>query len=119
MVPRLRRGDPATGLGTLSEAWADSDGLVSQPTPVGDLVSAAVTYEALWEEARSEWRKMEGGEFGLMGTVSCNTRAEVRVPADGGDVQASGRAEFVRHQDGWAVYTVPSGMHSFNCTIAA
>jgi alpha-L-rhamnosidase len=111
-------GIQPTGLGTLSEAWAD--GLVFQPTPVGDLDSAAGTYETLWGEARSEWRRTGGGEFGLTVTVPCNTRAEVRVPADGGgDVQASQRAELVRNEDGWVIYTVPSGMHIFNSTVAA
>lgn len=104
------------GLGTLSEAWAN--GLVFQPTPVGDIDSAAGTYETLWGEARSEWSRTNGGEFGLTVTVPCNTRAEFHVPTDGGDVQASGRAEFVRTEDGWAVFTLPSGTHTFNSTIA-
>lgn len=110
-------GIRATGLGALSEAWAD--GLVFRPTPVGDIGSAGGTYETLWGQARSEWSRTGGGEFGLTVTVPCNTRAEVHVPTDGGDVQAPGRAEFVRTEDGCAVYIVPSGTHTFNSTIAA
>ncbi|KAL1857493.1 hypothetical protein Daus18300_010358 [Diaporthe australafricana] len=110
-------GIQPASLSTLSDTWGD--GLVFQPKPVGDLDSAAGTCQTRWGEARSEWRKTVDGVFELAVTVPSNTRAEVRVPVGGGGgVQASGRAKFVSSDNGWAVYTVPSGTHTFNTTVA-
>ncbi|KAG7130182.1 Alpha-L-rhamnosidase like protein [Verticillium longisporum] len=105
-------GIQAGSLGTISATWADK--LVFQPKPVGDLTSAAGTFRTRAGEARSEWTRA-GDAFALSVTVPANTEAEVRVAGD--KVRASGRATFVGEEEGYAVYTVPSGMHSFSSTL--
>jgi alpha-L-rhamnosidase len=105
-----------TALSTISTTW--EDGLVFQPKPVGDLERAAGTYQTRWGEARSEWKRTAGGLFTLTVTVPANTEAEVRVPA-GGAVQIWGRAKPAGTRNGYAIYIVPSGTHTFNTTIVA
>ncbi|CRK26609.1 hypothetical protein BN1723_013855 [Verticillium longisporum] len=105
-------GIQAGSLGTISATWADK--LVFQPEPVGDLTSATGTFRRRAGEARSEWTRA-GDAFALSVTVPANTEAEVRVAGD--KVRASGRATFVGEEEGYAVYTVPSGMHSFSSTL--
>ncbi|KAH6665330.1 putative alpha-L-rhamnosidase [Plectosphaerella plurivora] len=99
-------------LTTLSSEW--ENGLVFWPKPVGDLTSAEGTYMTTGGEARSEWTKGDGVFF-LKVTVPANTRAEVRVPGD--EVEASGRAKLEGREDGYSVFSVPSGVHTFEATI--
>ncbi|PNH65256.1 hypothetical protein VD0001_g8559 [Verticillium dahliae] len=105
-------GIQAGSLGTISATWADK--LVFQPKPVGDLTSAAGTFRTRAGEARSEWTRA-GDAFALSVTVPANTEAEVRVAGE--KVRASGRATFVEEEEGYVVYTVPSGMHNFSSTL--
>ncbi|RXG45914.1 hypothetical protein VDGE_05607 [Verticillium dahliae] len=105
-------GRAAGSLGTISATWADK--LVFQPKPVGDLTSAAGTFRTRAGEARSEWTRA-GDAFALSVTVPANTEAEVRVAGE--KVRASGRATFVEEEEGYVVYTVPSGMHNFSSTL--
>lgn len=109
-------GIQPVALSTLSTTWEDR--LIFQPKIVGDLDSAAGTYQTLWGEARSEW-EITDSSFTLTVTVPANTEAEVRVPAgDGGvHVQASSRATAAGTSGGYAIYTVPSGTHTFRTTI--
>jgi alpha-L-rhamnosidase len=89
------------------------DSLVIKPKLVGDLRSAAGTYETRAGTARSSWTKTDG-RFALSVTVPANTRAEVWVPAAAQrDVTASGRATFERIDGAYAVFSVPSGTHHF------
>ncbi|KAL7947061.1 putative alpha-L-rhamnosidase [Trichoderma barbatum] len=101
---------------TLTSLWEDR--LVIQPKLVGDINSAAGTYQTAWGEVRSEWTKQANGAFTLKVTVPANTKAEVRVPAVGA-VQASARAKLVETVSGYVVYTVPSGTHTFKSLVAA
>ncbi|KAM0607874.1 hypothetical protein ACHAP1_003267 [Verticillium nonalfalfae] len=105
-------GIQACSLGTISATWADK--LVFQPKPVGDLTSAAGMFRTRAGEARSEWTRV-GDIFALSVTVPANTEAEVRVAGE--KVRASGRATFVGEEEGYAVYTVPSGTHNFSSTL--
>lgn len=83
-----------TALSSISSSWEDR--LVFQPKPVGDLESAAGTYQMPWGEARSEWKRTAVGDFSLTVTVPANTKAEVRVPAGRAAVKASPRAKLAR-----------------------
>ncbi|KAH8679368.1 putative alpha-L-rhamnosidase [Ilyonectria robusta] len=105
-----------TALNSISSTWEDR--LVFQPKLIGDLESAAGTYQTPKGEARSEWKRTAKGAFTLSVTVPANTKAEVRVPAKGA-VQASRRAKRVGTDNGYAIYTVPSGTHTFKATIVA
>ncbi|EON96012.1 putative alpha-l-rhamnosidase protein [Phaeoacremonium minimum UCRPA7] len=101
-------------LTTLSQTWEDQ--LVFHPKPVGDLENAAASYQTQHGEARSEWRITTDGAFTLSVTVPANTNAEVRVPGQNA-VKVSPRAKRAGTGQGYTIYTVPSGMHTFNTTI--
>jgi alpha-L-rhamnosidase len=105
-----------TSFNTLTSTW--EDGLTFQPQLVGDLESAAGTYQTRRGEARSEWKKTEGGQFTLKVTVPANTKAEVRVPSVK-SVNASARAKLVGQDDSYTIYSVPSGNHSFKAKVTA
>lgn len=109
-------GIQPTSLSTISNTWKNQ--LVFQPKPVGDLESAAGTYQTPWGEARSEWKKTAGGAFTLKVTVPANVEAEVRLPA-GTNVQATKRAKLLSASNDTAIYTVPSGTHIFSTTLHA
>ena len=109
-------GIQPTSLRTVSNTW--EDGLVFQPKLVGDLESAAGTYQTQWGEARSEWSRTAEGALTLTVTVPANVVAEVRLPA-GGDVKAPRRARFQGIVNNSTVYTVPSGTHTFNTILHA
>ncbi|KAH6638505.1 putative alpha-L-rhamnosidase [Boeremia exigua] len=104
-----------TSMSTITDIWEDR--LVIHPRPVGDLESAAGTYQTVWGEARSQWNRTAEGVFTLKVTVPANTMAEVRLPA-GTNVKASHRARFVETdtetENVSAVYSVPSGTHVFS-----
>ncbi|KAL5603982.1 hypothetical protein FOVSG1_006732 [Fusarium oxysporum f. sp. vasinfectum] len=102
-----------TAIRTISATW--EDGLVFQPKPVGDLRSAAATYNMRQGKACSAWEITARGAFTLKITVPANTVAEVRVP--GADVKASDRARVVSKRKDYTVFTVPSGSHTFKSTI--
>jgi alpha-L-rhamnosidase len=99
-----------TSLSTISTSW--ESGLVFQPKPVGNLKSAAGTYQTSWGEARSEWNRT-GDTFTLAVAVPTNIEAEVRLPA-GDNVQASERAKVLSMDSESAIFTVPSGRHTFS-----
>ncbi|PSK34964.1 hypothetical protein B9Z65_1547 [Elsinoe australis] len=107
-------GIQPAAVNAISATWGS--GLVFQPKPVGDLESAAGTYQLQAGEARSEWNRTSNGTFSLKVTVPANTQAEVRVPAVAA-ANASGRASYVGRQDGYEVYTVPSGVQTFGSVV--
>ncbi|KAK7428847.1 hypothetical protein QQZ08_004617 [Neonectria magnoliae] len=104
-------------LHTFTNTWGN--GLVFQPKLVGDVSSATGTYQMPSGEARIEWRKSAKGVFTLKATVPANTEAEVRVPVSNSKAKSSGRATYKGTKDGYAIFTVPSGIHSFYSTIKA
>ncbi|SNT65465.1 alpha-L-rhamnosidase [Asanoa hainanensis] len=89
------------------------DKLVIQPKAVGDLTYAKGSYKTPKGEARSAWTRSER-RFELKITVPTNTTAEVWVPTgDGQSVRTPDRATFERVEDGYTVFTVPSGQFTF------
>ncbi|KAF1948694.1 bacterial alpha-L-rhamnosidase, partial [Byssothecium circinans] len=92
--------------------------LVFQPKLVRDVKSAAGTYQTPMGEARNEWNRTAEGLFTFTVTVPANTAAEVRVPAVG-HVQGTERATFVGMSGHYALYTVPSGTHTFSSILDA
>ncbi|KAK5165457.1 uncharacterized protein LTR77_008986 [Saxophila tyrrhenica] len=97
----------------------EEEGLVFQPKIVGDLTSAEATYMMQAGEARSRWSKNADGILRLTVTIPSNTVAEVRVPVSKGEVKASGRAELVRSEYGYEIFSVPSGTHDFVSRVEA
>ncbi|KAJ3542971.1 hypothetical protein NM208_g3810 [Fusarium decemcellulare] len=102
-------------LSTISTTWEES--LVFQPKPIGDLKSAAATYQAPQGEVRSEWERTSRGAFTLKVMVPTNIVAEVRVP--GGDVKGSVRAKATGKKEGYTIFTVPSGLHTFKSIVTS
>ncbi|MEV0155810.1 family 78 glycoside hydrolase catalytic domain [Micromonospora sp. NPDC050686] len=86
--------------------------LVFQPKPVGDLTFAEGSYKTPQGVASSSWTKSEG-HFELKITVPTNTAAEVWVPNSAGETTAPRRANFLRVDGDYRVYSVPSGDFTF------
>ncbi|MBW6439061.1 glycoside hydrolase family 78 protein [Actinoplanes hulinensis] len=87
--------------------------LVIQPKVVGDLTFVKGHYTTPQGTLRSEWKR-DGDRLRLTVTVPPNTTAQVWVPTLGGRVAGTPRrATFLRDEDGYAVYRVPSGTYSF------
>ncbi|PZF86761.1 alpha-galactosidase [Jiangella anatolica] len=89
------------------------DELVIKPKPVGDLTWVEGSYETPHGTASSSWTRAQH-RFELTVTVPTNTTAEVWVPSDGMRVvRDPSRATFLRSEDGFSVYSVPSGTFTF------
>jgi alpha-L-rhamnosidase len=85
---------------------------VVRPRPGGEVNSASGRYDSVYGPVETKWSAKDG-RFDLTVSVPVNTTAEVWVPArSAADVWQSG-AEFVRMQDGAAVFTVGSGTYRF------
>ncbi|GGN44228.1 alpha-L-rhamnosidase [Actinoplanes campanulatus] len=88
--------------------------LVIQPKVVGDLTFVKGHYTTPQGTVRSEWKR-DGARLRLTVTVPPNTTATVHVPTLGGRVTGTPRrATFLRDEDGYAVYRVPSGTCTFS-----
>ncbi|PSN63042.1 putative alpha-L-rhamnosidase [Corynespora cassiicola Philippines] len=109
-------GIQPTALTTISDIWENK--LIFEPKVIGDIDSAAGTYLTPWGEARSSWNVSAADVFSLTVTVPANIEAEVRLPA-GSNVQASERARVSGAGNSTAIYTVPSGTHTFSTTLHA
>ena len=91
-----------------------------QPRPGGGLTWARGGYDSIHGPIRSEW-KIKGGSLTLEVTVPVNTSATVHVPAvaaanvtEGGKPAADAdRVEFLRMENGAAIYNVGSGTYRF------
>lgn len=92
--------------------------LVFQPKLVGDIESAAGTYQTPMGEARSEWNRTAEGSFMLTVKVPANAVAEVRLPTIG-NYEATQRAVFAGMSGHYAIYNVPSGTHRFRSVVDA
>jgi alpha-L-rhamnosidase len=93
---------------------------IVRPYPGGGLTWAKGSYDSIRGKIESSWRVVDGGlRFDV--TIPANTTATVYVPAkdktnvwEAGQpvVKASG-VQFVRMEDGTAVFEVQSGRYSF------
>lgn len=94
------------------------------PRPGGGLTQARTSYNGPTGLIVSDW-KIVRGDISLDVTVPPNTTATVRVPtADAGAVQEGGRSireakgvEFLRAEDGAAVYRIGSGHYRFTAPV--
>ncbi|MED7931670.1 family 78 glycoside hydrolase catalytic domain [Nonomuraea sp. LP-02] len=89
--------------------------LVIRPKPVGDLTFVKGSYTTPQGVVTSEWSRGQR-TFKLTVEIPPNTTAEVWVPAKDRPAASSQRAEFLRMDDGHAVYRVPSGSYTFSAT---
>jgi alpha-L-rhamnosidase len=97
--------------------------IILEPYPVGDLTFVRATHRSPYGLIASEWHKQEG-KFDWKITIPANTTAEVYVPAteakqvtEGGKpVSKAKGVEFLRMEDGRAVFRVGSGEYHFMST---
>ncbi|WP_461061383.1 alpha-L-rhamnosidase C-terminal domain-containing protein [Streptomyces pseudoechinosporeus] len=88
------------------------------PALLGEMTSAKGSFTTPYGEVRTDWH-LDGTCYRLAVTVPAGATAEVHVPSASSAVEVNGDAEFVRMQDGAAVYEVGSGEWTFNSTVAA
>jgi alpha-L-rhamnosidase len=93
---------------------------IVKPHPVGGLTYAKGWYNSLRGEIFSDW-KIENGAFNLRVEIPANTSATVYVPAldstkvteDGLLASDAEGVQFLRMEEGYAVYEVGSGKYRF------
>ena len=89
--------------------------IVVRPRPGGGVTEAEGRFDSLYGPVTTRWKKDSEG-FRLTVSLPANTTAEVWVPAgeaaDGADI-AHGTAEFLRREEGCAVFAVRSGRYHF------
>jgi len=94
--------------------------IIMKPHPVGDLTHVKASHHSPYGLIKSEWRR-SNGRIDWNITVPANTTATVSVPAGSTKVvtesgklasQAKG-VEFLRLEEGYAVYRVGSGDYRF------
>ncbi len=94
--------------------------IIIRPEPGGKLKFAKVSYKSSNGTIISDW-KIEGKKFKLDVTIPANTTATVYVPTkEAGSITENGRAasqaqgvEFIKYEDGAAVFAVESGTYQF------
>jgi alpha-L-rhamnosidase len=94
--------------------------IIMKPYPVGDLSFVKATHRSPYGSIASEWHK-KGEQFAWKITVPANTSATVYVPAKSVDsVTESGKpvirsrgVQFLRIEDGRAVFGVRAGDYQF------
>lgn len=87
--------------------------ILVRPRPGGGVTEAEGRFDALYGPVTTRWKTDSEG-FRLTLTLPANTTAEVWVPADKAAQVTHGSAEFLRMEDGCAVFTVASGTHRFS-----
>jgi len=94
--------------------------IIIRPQPVGDIAWVRAAYDSIRGRIVSEWR-MQNGEFTLAVTIPPNTTAVVWVPSSSAkEVTESGVAadqsrgvEWLRDENGCAIYRIGSGQYQF------
>jgi alpha-L-rhamnosidase len=88
--------------------------IIIKPQPAGDLTWAKGSYQSIYGEIKSEWKK-ENGLFTLNVSVPVNTSAVIYIPSiDTGKITESGRPySILRYEDGYAIVEAGSGQYSF------
>jgi hypothetical protein len=83
------------------------------PQPVGDIIWARASYQSIRGLIVSDWKR-SGSTFTLKVTIPANTTANIYLPAKtASDVIKFDKAEFLRVENGRAVYAVGSGEYTF------
>jgi len=85
------------------------------PQPVGDVTWARASYDSIRGTIASHWQR-QGGKFTLQVSLPANTTATVFVPARPGTCVAAHHLQpnFLRDENGCAVFEVGSGDYEFN-----
>jgi alpha-L-rhamnosidase len=100
--------------------------IILSPNPDRKLPYVKASFESIHGTIASDWR-IDGDTFSLDVTIPANTTAFVHVPADldtevleGGKQAAKAEGvEFLRYENGRAVFSVGSGAYSFASTFAS
>jgi alpha-L-rhamnosidase len=94
--------------------------IIIRPRPLGELRWVRAEHNSMYGLIKSSWRKSRN-KFTLDVTIPANTAATVYVPAkDAESVTESGReidraeaVQFLRTEDGNAVFSIGSGRYRF------
>ncbi|MGW9129792.1 alpha-L-rhamnosidase [Streptomyces sp. NPDC055681] len=87
--------------------------ILVRPRPGGGVTSAEGRYDSVRGPVITRWKVDEDG-FRLALTVPANTTAEVWIPAADAAQVSHGTSEFIRMEDGCAVFAAGSGTHRFS-----
>ncbi|WP_210502741.1 alpha-L-rhamnosidase [Nocardioides xinjiangensis] len=88
--------------------------LVIKPQLVGNLGEVSGEYVTPYGEVLSEWTRDGDDAATLSVTVPSNSTAEIWAPTGGDEADVTGgEAEFVKSEDGYAVYEVGPGSYTF------
>lgn len=87
--------------------------ILVRPRPGGGVTEARSTFDALYGPVTTHWKTGPEG-FRLTLTLPANTTAEVWIPADKRTHVTHDAAEFLRMEDGCAVFAAASGTHRFS-----
>ena len=91
-----------------------------RPQTVGDITSAAASYQSPYGTISSSWKK-DAGKFELAVSVPANTTAVISLPVsksalittDGQNIRNKKDMKFIGYQDGKALISVGSGNYTF------
>ena len=86
--------------------------VVVRPRPGGGVTQAEGRFDSRYGPVTTRWRTDADG-FALRVVLPPNTTAEVWVPGGDGRSSVQGSAEFLRTDEGCAVFAVGSGTHRF------
>ncbi|MEU5998216.1 alpha-L-rhamnosidase [Streptomyces sp. NPDC047197] len=87
--------------------------ILVRPRPGGGVTEAQGSFDALYGPVTTHWKTDSEG-FRLTLTLPANTTAEVWIPADERSQVTHEAAEFLRMEDGCAVFAAASGTHRFS-----
>ncbi|MGY5035611.1 alpha-L-rhamnosidase [Streptomyces sp. 900116325] len=87
--------------------------ILVRPRPGGGVTEAEGRYDSVRGPVITRW-KLDGDGFRLALTVPANTTAEVWIPATEAAQVTHGTSEFLRMEDGCAVFAAGSGTHRFS-----
>lgn len=87
--------------------------ILVRPRPGGGVTEAQGSFDALYGPVTTHWKTDDEG-FRLTLTLPANTTAEVWIPAEKRTQVTHDAAEFLRMEDGCAVFAAASGTHRFS-----
>ncbi|MGB8940506.1 MAG: alpha-L-rhamnosidase [Streptomyces sp.] len=87
--------------------------ILVRPRPGGGVTEAQGSFDALYGPVTTRWKTDDEG-FRLTLTLPANTTAEVWIPAGKRTQVTHDAAEFLRMEDGCAVFAAASGTHRFS-----
>lgn len=99
-----------------SRAFSD---FTIKPMPVADLTWVDAEYDSIRGTIANAWR-IDGDKFTMKTQIPANTTATLYLPAAQADAvkAASAQAVFIEYDNGYAVYRIGSGKHSFESRLS-